>query len=294
MVCPHAHKLEVSQRAERMKNDFIIRRKARQSKYVKRSNVKFTDLTDSEKTVARAHFSAEATEIVSVSTGVSSLSVSSPPGTAPPSYTLTLQAFHMALSHLPQLSVAISPTLPHILIQTGLLSDPVNICPQLRALYNSGASMSTANTGYLMPIIKANPHIVESIYFTKDGKHSPIIVGGIVMNDDPLKAMQTRAELNVVVCLHLRKAVHCQLNHSIAIGKSVAVHLILRQPFIKGLQCILDSHSNTVNAQFIENGVFKVVDMVPQLDQTTISHAPISRPSVNPTFTEVIEHLSTY
>jgi hypothetical protein len=68
MVCPHAHKLEVSKRAERMKNDFIIRRKARQSKYVKRSNVKFTDLTDIEKAVARAHFSAEATEIVSVST----------------------------------------------------------------------------------------------------------------------------------------------------------------------------------------------------------------------------------
>jgi hypothetical protein len=113
------------------------------------------------------------------------------------------------------------------------------------------------------------------------------------MNDDPLKAMQTRAELNVVVCLHLRKAVHRQLNHSIAIGKSVAVHLILGQPFIKGLQCILDSHSNTVNAQFIENGVFKVVDMVPQLDQTTISRAPISRPSVNPTFTEVVGHLST-
>jgi hypothetical protein len=67
MVCPHAHKLEVSKRAERMKNDFIIRRKARQSKYVKRSNVKFTDLTDIEK-AARAHFSAEATEIVSVST----------------------------------------------------------------------------------------------------------------------------------------------------------------------------------------------------------------------------------
>jgi hypothetical protein len=65
-----------------------------------------------------------------------------------------------------RLSVAISPTLPHILIQTGLLSDPVDICPQLRALYNSGASMSTANTGYLMSIIKANPHIVESIYFT--------------------------------------------------------------------------------------------------------------------------------
>jgi hypothetical protein len=41
------------------------------------------------------------------------------------------------------------------------------------------------DAGYLMPIIKANPHIVESIYFTKDGKHSPIIVGGIVMNDDP-------------------------------------------------------------------------------------------------------------
>ena len=60
MVCPHAHKLEVSKRAERMKNDFINRRKARQSKYVKRSNVKFTDLTDSEKAVARAHFSAEA------------------------------------------------------------------------------------------------------------------------------------------------------------------------------------------------------------------------------------------
>ncbi|EED86349.1 predicted protein, partial [Thalassiosira pseudonana CCMP1335] len=184
ILCPHAHKPEVSQRAERMKNDFIIRRKARQSKYVKRSNVKFTDLTDSEKAVARAHFSAEAPELASVSTGVSSLSVSSPPGAAPPSYTLTLQVFHAMSSHLPQLPVAISPTLPHILIQTGLLSDPVDICPQLRALYDSGASMSTANAGYLMPIIKANPHIVESIYFTKDGKHSPIIVGGIVMNDD--------------------------------------------------------------------------------------------------------------
>ena len=297
ILCPHAHKPEVSQRAERMKNDFIIRRKARQSKYVKRSNVKFTDLTDSEKAVARAHFSAEAPELASVSTGVSSLSVSSPPGAAPPSYTLTLQVFHATSSHLPQLPVAISPTLPHILIQTGLLSDPVDICPQLRALYDSGASMSTANAGYLMPIIKANPHIVESIYFTKDGKHSPIIVGGIVMNDDPIKAMQTRAELNVVVCLRLRyktRAEHRQLNHSIAIGKSVAVNLILGQPFIKGLQCILDSHSNTVNAQFIENGVFKVVDMVPQLDQTTIPHAPISRPSVNPIFADVIDRISTY
>jgi hypothetical protein len=127
ILCPHAHKPEVSQRAERMKNDFIIGQKARQSKYVKRSNVKFTDLTDSEKAVARAHFSAEAPELASVSTGVSSLSVSSPPGAAPPSYTLTLQVFHATSSHLPQLPVAISPTLPHILIQTGLLSDPVDI-----------------------------------------------------------------------------------------------------------------------------------------------------------------------
>eukprot|EP00970_Alexandrium_tamarense_P000872 scaffold103_cov193-Alexandrium_tamarense.AAC.3 len=275
ILCPHAHKPEVSQRAERMKNDFIIRWKACQSKYVKRSNVKFTDLTDSEKAVARAHFSAETPELASGSTGVSSLSVSSPPGAAPLSYTLALQVFHATLSHLPQLPVAISPTLPHILIQTGLLSDPVDICPQLRALYNSGASMSTANAVYLMPIIKANPHIVEYIYFTKDDKHSPIIVGGIVMNDNPIKAMQTWAELNAVVCLRLwykTRAEHRQLNHSIAIGKSVAVNLILGQPFIKGLQCILDSHSNTVNAQFIKNGVFKVIDMVPQLDQTTIPH----------------------
>ena len=91
-----------------------------------------------------------------------------------------------------------------------------------------------------------------------------------MMNDDPIKTMQTWAELNVVVCLRLwykTKAEHRQLNHSIAIGKSVAVNLILGQPFIKGLQCISDSHSNTVNAQFIENGVFKVI-----LDQTTIPH----------------------
>eukprot|EP01082_Thalassiosira_pseudonana_P008583 g7454.t1 g7454 contig24:664387-665715(-) len=202
ILCPHAHKPEVSQRAERMKNDFIIRRKARQSKYVKRSNVKFTDLTDSEKAVARAHFSAEAPELASVSTGVSSLSVSSPPGAAPPSYTLTLQVFHAMSSHLPQLPVAISPTLPHILIQTGLLSDPVDICPQLRALYDSGASMSTANAGYLMPIIKANPHIVESIYFTKDGKHSPIIVGGIVMNDDMVTTAATCLKQSSMICFH--------------------------------------------------------------------------------------------
>jgi hypothetical protein len=192
--------------------------------------------------------------------------------------------------------VAISPTLPHILIQTGLLSDPVDICPQLHALYDSGASMFTANAGYLMPIIKANSHIVESIFFTKDGKHSPIIVGGIAVNDDLIKAMQTWAELNGVVCLRLRyktKAEHRQLNPYIAIGKSVAVNLILGQPFIEGLQFILDIHSNTVNAQFIENGVFKVVDMVPQLDQTTIPHAPISRLSVNPVFADVIDRIST-
>jgi len=51
-----------------------------------------------------------------------------------------------------------------------------------------------------------------------------------VMNDDPIKTMQTWAELNVVVCLRLwykTKAEHRQLNHSIAIGKSVAVNLIL-------------------------------------------------------------------
>jgi hypothetical protein len=112
-----------------------------------------------------------------------------------------------------------------------------------------------------MPIIKANPHIVDSIYFTKDGKHSPIIIGGIVMNTNPIKTMQTWTQLHVVVRLRLRcrtRLMNRQLNHSIAIGNSVAVNLFLGQPFIKGLECIYDSHSNAVTAQFVEKGVFKV------------------------------------
>ena len=77
-------------------------------------------------------------------------------------------------------------------------------CPQVRGLYDSGACVNSGFWGFWEPILlNHHPECVVDLYVSDNGEYAPIILGGIVTDDDGDMQGHT-CELTIVAKLIVR------------------------------------------------------------------------------------------
>ena len=114
-----------------------------------------------------------------------------------------------------------------------------------------------------MAIAKAYPALVKSITLASD-RYSPIILAGVVSNDD--KSTRVITHLPAVVEFHLPyKTTSGQATSlKIAIGDDVSVNCLLGLSFIQTAHLILDSHNNVVESRILDVEPFPITYKTPQ------------------------------
>lgn len=200
---------------------------------------------------------------------------------------LTLHSRHNCTQ--PLLPATIDGQLPHIVLRLGHSEMSMESCPEIRALYDTGASMSSGYAGFWLPILRAHPEIVDELYTSENGEYNPIILGGIVTGDDG--AMENHStKLTLVANIRLRYSTHQNqpISHKIAIGPNVGVNTIVGKPFIKALQCIYDAFCGVVEAKLLDSPPFKVIEMYPQRYDTNDKVGPSS---TNSTYSAIVAQL---
>ena len=223
--------------------------------FVKKSKVKFADLSPEEQLKARQHIAQEASTIAGTAGDHN----------APGALNFAIIPVMQTSNHSPTLPLAIDGQLPHISLVLGCMNTSVDQCPKIRAMVDTGACCNTGYSEFWLHILKANPHVIEEVYTTDKGEFQPIILGGVVTGEDGEMANHTTA-LNLVVKLRLRyETIHHQkVTFSIALGNNVGMNTIVGKTFIKGLQCIYDSLSNVLESKLLNVPPFPITDMYPQ------------------------------
>jgi hypothetical protein len=266
ICCPNKDVPGVAERATKMHKQYLEDLKKKKGGWVQKNKIKFAQLTDEQKEIGRQYFLQQAQTLTAVPHSVAPASTNTSVVTADTgarSYPVVV--IHNSRSCKPILPVSVDGQLPHITVVLGHLDDPLEDCASVRALFDSGASLSSGSESFWLPLLKGHPNVVEDVFTSDKGEFQPIILGGIVCNTDGDMSGHT-TELTLVVQLRLRYETknHQPVFHTIAIGKSVGVNTIFGKPFIKSLQCTYDCYNNTVEAGLLNAPPFKITDMYPQ------------------------------
>ena len=282
IICPNKDKPGVMDSAAQKHKAYI--EKVRKSKrgFVKKSKVKFADLSPEEQLKARQHIAQEASTIAGTAGDHN----------APGALNFAIIPVMQTSNHSPTLPLAIDGQLPHISLVLGCVNTSVDQCPKIRAMVDTGACCNTGYSEFWLHILKANPHVIEEVYTTDKGEFQPIILGGVVTGEDGEMANHTTA-LNLVVKLRLRyETIHHQkVTFSIALGNNVGVNTIVGKTFIKGLQCIYDSLSNVLESKLLNVPPFPITDMYPQR-YTTIDK--VGSLETEKTYASIVDKLVQY
>ncbi len=85
-------------------------------------------------------------------------------------------------SHKPPIPIAIHSPMAHIMLHAGLPSKEKD-CPALKCVFDSGATLSTANFHFMEAVIRRFPHILKKIYLPDD--YAAIILSGLLTHRTP-------------------------------------------------------------------------------------------------------------
>ena len=281
VTCPNKDKPGVAERAKLMHKQYLEKLKEMKKGWVKKSKMKFSQLSEEEKESGRQYFVEQAQKLQSFNTS------NTPTGHNYPAIVIL-----SATCKAPLLPVDLDCKLPHISIVLGGLEDSLEQCAVVRALYDSGASLTSGYAGFWLPILKAHPEIIVEMYSSKGGEYTPIVLGGIVVGDDgDMKGHTTELDIVVKVKLRYETVTHQPVAHTIAIGSSVGVNTIVGKPFQKALQCIHDSYNGTVEARLLDTAPFVVTEMHPQRYDTTDK---VKGASGNPNYAAIVQTLEKY
>jgi hypothetical protein len=124
---------------------------------------------------------------------------------------------------------------PYIHLKLGTDLDNES-CPEVRAIVDTPAALSTGNFHFVLAIVKKLPHCLAKLFVPDD--YNPIILLGIVQRSD--KFITTK--LTVGFQFHL-PCLTCSSQLTsilIATGPQVMVNLIVGLPFIQAIGMILD------------------------------------------------------
>ncbi len=133
----------------------------------------------------------------------------------------------------------------HVTLQMDLSSEEKD-CPGLKCIFDSRATLSTANFHNMEAVICQFPHILKKMYLPNN--YTAIILSSIVNTPD---SVPITTELNVGFDIHLPYITkdHSSTSLLVATGPDVAVNLILGLPFIKATGMIADFVNNVCEAK---------------------------------------------
>lgn len=154
------------------------------------------------------------------------------------------------------LPISLHPNLPHIKLQLGEPDSTVN--PAILGIIDTGATLTVGYSEYILGICESFPHLVKSIVWAKD-KYCPIELSGVV--SDINKGASSSNTLSAVVTFHMPYITtnNHSTSFSIAIGKNVAVNVLIGMSFITNAQLVIDSSDGVVEAKMLQCDPFDII-----------------------------------
>ena len=231
VTCKNANKPGVWERAELniQKYQAWKKKNARNNKKCRNLNmVNWEEIPEKRREVLAAQAHENMVSIGSVSAASSAASTitgaSSPSIIRHSNVTLHQDVIILSTQSLkPQILIVIHNPMPHLSLQTGTSKEEKD-CPALRWMFDTGASLSTANFHYMEAVVRQYPHILKAIYLPDN--YAAITFSGIVTT--PTEAPIT-TKLSVGFEIHLLYVTKDgnDTSHLVAAGPNVAVNLIL-------------------------------------------------------------------
>jgi hypothetical protein len=154
------------------------------------------------------------------------------------------------------LPISLHPNLPHIKLQLG--EPDSNINPAILGIIDTGATLTVGYSDYILGICESFPHLVKSIIWAKD-KYCPIELSGVVA--DSTTVSSSKNTLSAVVTFHMPYVTtnNHSTSFSIAIGKNVAVNVLIGMSFISNAQLVIDSADGVVEAKMLQCDPFDII-----------------------------------
>jgi hypothetical protein len=154
------------------------------------------------------------------------------------------------------LPISLHPELPHIRIQLGEPDADFN--PALLGVLDTGATLTVGYHNYVLGICESYPQLVKSIIWAAD-KYTPIELNGVV--DDENSPNPGAGQLSAVVTFHMPYLT--MNNHSttfsVAIGKNVAVNVLIGMSFIRSTKLIIDAADDVAESKMLQCKPFEIV-----------------------------------
>jgi hypothetical protein len=166
-----------------------------------------------------------------------------------------------ASGNLPQIPIQVYPTLPHINIKLGTHESTFQ--PSISVIVDSGSTLCTGNSDYVMAIAKAYPQLVKSITLAAD-RYSPIILSGVVNDDEKQHNFSTTLPCVVEFHLPYMTTAGSPTSLKIACGKQVGINVLIGMSFMTAAKLILDLNDFVVESKLLDCEPFPVIFKRPQ------------------------------
>ena len=153
------------------------------------------------------------------------------------------------------LPIALHPELPHIRVQLGEPDTDFN--PALLGVLDTGATLTVGYHNYVLGICESYPQLVKSIIWAAD-KYTPIELNGVV---DDGNTNSTAGQLSAVVTFHMPYLTtnNHSTTFSVAIGKNVAVNVLIGMSFIRSTKLVIDAADNVAEAKMLQCKPFEII-----------------------------------
>ncbi len=245
VVCPNAHEPGIKEKVELNIQKYQTRTRKHTRNNKKRRNLNTVNWEDIPKK-CREVLAAQQRVLLSVTAPLLSVALALRGGMGASVICRGHITFHQDVIILsfqslkPQILITIHSPMSHLNLQTGTLNKERD-CPALRCMFNTSASLNTANFHYMEAVIQQYPHILKAIYLPDD--YAAIILLGIVTS--PTEA-SINTKLSVGFKIHLPYFTKEGNETSLLVmtGPDIAVNLILSLPFIKTTGMIADFINN--------------------------------------------------
>jgi hypothetical protein len=152
------------------------------------------------------------------------------------------------------LPISLHPSLPHIRLELG---EPDNdFHPALLGIIDTGATLTVGYSEYILGICEAYPQLVKSIIWAED-KYCPIELNGVGANSN----VSGSNTLSAVVTFHMPYLTtnNDSTSFSVAIGKNVAVNVLIGMSFINNAQLVIDSSDKVAEAKMLQCKPFEII-----------------------------------
>lgn len=131
--------------------------------------------------------------------------------------------------------------------------------PAILACIDTGATLTVGYSGYILGICEMYPALVASTIVWAEDKYLPIELCGV--NDDGSTKPKSENYLSAVVTFHMPYVTsnHHPTSVSFAIGKQVAVNVLLGMSFIQTTKMIINMADGVVESKVLQCDPFDII-----------------------------------